>query len=135
MKRSDQIESLLDLLRTARSDYDIAREQVSDADKETQDILHWLEFNESLPVDDEGAMLILGVIGMIQRDRRAAKDIVHTMQPITEWIAGHKSTVKGLEQLLGDVRKAEKDTENRHYTDRTDIMVQILGAPDDGTKT
>lgn len=135
MRVSGQIESLLDLLEAAQSDYDIAQGQMSDADKETQDILHWLESNEIPPVDGEGAILILGAIGMIRRDRRAAKDTAIVMQPVAEWAKTHKSTMESLKQLLGNVRRAERRAGNTHYTDRTDIMVQILGTPDDGTET
>ena len=39
----------------------------------------------------------------------------------------HKGTINSLEQLLGDVRKAEKSTKNRRYTERTNIMEQMLG--------
>lgn len=128
MKTSERIGDLLGLLRAAQSDYDIARERVSDADKQIQDILHWLENNEAPPVDGDGEMLILAAIGIARRDRRNAKDAVTVMRPVVEWAAGHKSAVNSLEKLLGEVRKAERDTENRHYTDRTDIMKEILGS-------
>lgn len=134
MKTSEQISGFLGLIRGAPEEHRIAREQVSDADKKVQDILHWLENNEVLPVDGDGAMLILGVMGMTQRDRRAAKDAEAVMQPIAEWAKTHKSTMDSLTQLLGTVRKAEKGTENRLYTDRTDIMRLMLGGPDEETE-
>ncbi len=131
MKTSEQISAFLGMLRGAPEEHRVAREQVSDADKKVQDILHWLENNEVLPIDEDGAMLILGVIGMIRRDRRAAKDTATVMQPVAEWTKTHKSTMDSLAQLLGVVRKAEKSTENRLYTDRTDIMRVMLGGPDE----
>lgn len=131
MKTSEQIEAFMGLIRGAPIEHEAAREKISDADKEIQDILHWLENNEVPPVDGEGAMLILGAIGMIRRDRRAAKDTAAVMQPVAEWAKTHKSTMDSLTQLLGDVRKAEKHTGDRPYTDRTDIIAQILGGPDE----
>lgn len=131
MRTSEQISSFLDLLRRARSDYDIARSRQSDADKEIQDILHWLEDYEDPPVDGDGARLILGVIGMARRERRAAKDTAAVMQPIAEWAKDHKSTMDSLAQLLGSVRKEEKGQENRYYAERTDIMKVMLGGPDE----
>ena len=133
MKTSEQIEAFMGLIRGAPIEHETAREKISDADKKTQDILHWLENNEVPPVDGEGATLILGVIGMVRRDRRAAKDTETVLRPVAEWAKTHKSTMDSLGQLLGDVRKAEKGTENRDYTDRTDIMEQILGGPDGGS--
>ena len=131
MKTSEQIEAFMGLIRGAPIEYEAAREKISDADKEIQDILHWLENNEVPPVDGEGAMLILGVIGMVRRDRRAAKDTETALRPVAKWAKTHKSTMDGLGQLLGDVRKAEKGTGDRHYTDRTDIMKEIFGEEDE----
>ncbi len=131
MKTSEQIEAFMGLIRGAPIEYEAARKKISDADKEIQDILHWLENNEVPPVDGEGAMLILGVIGMVRRDRRAAKDTETALRPVAEWAKTHKSTMDGLGQLLGDVRKAEKGTGDRHYTDRTDIMKEIFGEEDE----
>ena len=131
METSGQIRAFLDLLREAQSGYNIAKAREMDAEKETQDILHWLENNEVPPVDGDGALLVLGVIGMIRRDRRVAKDTATIMKPIAEWTKTHKSTMDSLGQLLGDVRKAEKDTGKRRYTDMTYIMIKILGTPDE----
>ncbi|MCI9388357.1 MAG: hypothetical protein HFH54_01565 [Lachnospiraceae bacterium] len=127
MRTSERIKCLLDMLGTAQLDYDTAREQISEADRRIQDILHWLEFHEIPPVDGDGAMLVLGVIGMARRDRRAAKDTEAVTRPVAEWADSHKSTINSLEQLLGGVRKAERGIENRHYIDRTDIMEEMLG--------
>lgn len=129
MKTSEQISAFLGLIRGAPAEYDIAKARESDANKKTQDILHWLENNEIPPVDGDGAMLILGAIGMIRRDRRAAKDAEAVMKPVAEWAKTHKSTMDSLAQLLGAVRKEEKSTEKRYYMDRTDIMRVMLGGP------
>lgn len=131
MKTSEQIEAFMGLIRGAPIEHETAREKISDADKKTQDILHWLENNEVPPVDGEGATLILGVIGMVRRGRRVAKDTETVLRPVAEWAKTHKSTMDSLGQLLGDVRKAEKGTGDRHYTDRTDIMKEIFGEEDE----
>ena len=131
MKTSEQISAFLGLIRDAPMEHDTAWEQVSDADKKVQDILHWLENNETLPVDGDGALFILGVTGMIRRDRRVAKDAGIVLHPVAEWAKTHKSTMDSLAQLLGAVRKAERITEKRDYTDRTDIMRVMLGGPDE----
>lgn len=131
MKTSEQISAFLGLIRGAPTEHDMAWEQVSDADKKVQDILHWLENNEILPVDGDGALFILGVMGMVQRDRRAAKDAEAVMKPVAEWAKTHKSTMDSLAQLLGAVRREERSTEKRYYMDRTDIMKVMLGGPDE----
>ena len=93
-------------------------------DNKTQDILHNIELNENSQYDYicEGFTL-----RDIRRKRREAKDIQTVTNPITQWISQNKKTVKELEQLLGTVRKAEKRTSGRTYTNRTGIVNEILG--------
>ena len=38
--------------------------------------------------------------------------------PILTWIESNRAVIRGLEKLLGEVRKAEKRTDNRIYTPR-----------------
>lgn len=42
-----------------------------------------------------------------------------------DWLEENGKIVFGLEKLLGDVRKAEKATEGRFYTQRTDVLAEI----------
>lgn len=52
----------------------------------------------------------------VRQKRRAAKDTMSETAPVLDWIDANRSTIKSLERLLGDVRKSEKNTENRIYT-------------------
>ena len=107
-KPSEYIEEFLKFIREVPEKYNNAQSQEKEADMETQDILHWTEFNEMPNIDGDGGVLILGVIGIVRRKRRSGKDTKTNLQPVVEWIEHHKSTINSLEQLLGDVRKAEK---------------------------
>ncbi len=46
MKRSEYISAFLDFVREAQIEYDVARMKQSEADSETQDILHRLELHD-----------------------------------------------------------------------------------------
>ena len=124
---SEYIEEFLKFIREVPEKYNNAQSQEKEADMETQDILHWTEFNEMPNIDGDGGVLILGVIGIVRRKRRSGKDTKTILQPAVEWMNTHKGTINSLEQLLGDVQKAEKSTKNRRYTERTNIMEQMLG--------
>ena len=39
--------------------------------------------------------------------------------PVLEWLDANRPVVKGIERLLGNVRKVEKNTENRIYTPKS----------------
>lgn len=127
-KTSEYIDEFLTFLREAQMEHSIAMQQESDAEKETQDILHWLEFHVGPDIRADN-LLNTGInLGMIRQRRRAAKKAIETTRPVVAWQADHTQEVKSLERLLGEVRKAEKNTGCRHYTDKTGIMSEILGS-------
>ena len=90
-----------------------------DADNQIQDILHNIELGENYPED----YIIQGIaIRNIRKDRRVAKDVIRITYPIVQWVNENKKTINELEKLLGTVRKAEKNTVGRMYSNRTKIM-------------
>lgn len=125
-KPSEYIEEFLRFIREAPTEHRIAESREYDADKETQDILHWTEFYGRIPENREYAEKMQEVLGSIRERRREAKNTAEILEPVVEWGLTHTETVKSLEQLLGEVRKAEKAVKNRQYGYRTEIMAEIL---------
>lgn len=112
---SQQIDSFLAFLRNCEQRYHMAEADELEANAITNDILHSLELEAHL--DDEVMALGLELAG-IRRKRRAAKDILSETAPVLAWMEANRTVIKGLEQLLGEVRKAERAAENRIYTPR-----------------
>ena len=112
---SKGIEAFLDFLREANTQLNIAVMVEQEANDKTQDILHRLELQDH--AYHEYAALSKE-LKAIRKERRNAKDEIACLSPIVEWAQNNQSTVKGLEQLLGVVRKAERSTEQRIYTPR-----------------
>ena len=110
---SQGIEGFLSYLRETEKRYHMAELDEQEANDETQDILHSLELQDHDYLDF--ARLSKELRGVRQK-RRAAKDTMSETAPVLDWIDANRSTIKSLERLLGDVRKAEKNTENRIYT-------------------
>lgn len=124
-KASGRIKGFLDFSREAWEDYGLALDRVGDADRETQDILHWLEFNAGASEKDK--LKMADALGEIRRERRKAKNAAEILKPAVDWSTENGPVRKRLERLLGDVRSVEKNTENRCYLDRTDIVARTLG--------
>lgn len=124
-KPSDYIDEFLTFLREADMEYDVAGEQQDEANKETQDILHWIEFQQQEPRPEVSAR-IQDALHTIRQNRREAKDWETITKPVVTWTIQNEPVRKSLERLLGEVRKAEKSTQNRHYMNKTDIMARIL---------
>lgn len=88
------------------------------ANDETQDILHSLELEEH---DYHSSARLAKKLKKIRQKRRTAKDLIAQTTPIIEWADHNRGVIKGLEQLLGKVRKEEKNASGRIYTPKTTI--------------
>lgn len=119
MKKSEYISCFLDFMRESTMEYEVARSRQSDADNETQDLLHRLELHDDTYHD---MARISRELKKVRRERRKAKDTVAELEPVCKWREENARALKSLEQLLGAVRKAEKATQNRIYMDRTDAV-------------
>lgn len=113
---SEQIDKFLTFLRDCEQKNHMAEEDELEANNMTQDILHSLELE--LHAYHDFARLSKELKG-IRKKRRAAMDLQSVTAPILKWMDENKTVIKSLERLLGDVRKAERNTENRIYTPRT----------------
>ena len=109
------IEAFLSYLRETEQKYRMAEADEQEANDETQDILHSIELQEHGYHD---FARLSKELKFVRQKRRAAKDTMSETLPVLEWAEANRAVVKGLERLLGDVRKAEKNTENRIYTPR-----------------
>lgn len=112
---SEQIDLFLSFLRDCEQRYRMAEADEQEANSITQDILHSLELEEH---DYRDFARLSKELREVRRNRRSAKDLMSTIAPILNWIDSNKPVIKSLERLLGDVRKAERSTENRIYTPR-----------------
>ena len=119
MKNSEHISSFLKFLKDIQTDYNIALETEKEADRETQDILHRLELGNDSYHD---MAQMSKIIKSVRLERRKAKDAKTEAEPVMRWLKESPQTVRVLEQLLGEVHKAEKYNSNRHYTNKTDIL-------------
>lgn len=124
-KASGRIKAFLSFLRDAKEGYNIAFAQVGDANKEIQDILHWTEFNAEASWEDR--VKVSKAETRVRQERRQAKNEVAVLELVAKWAAENAAVVKSLERLQGEVKKAERSAENRHYIDRTDVIARTLG--------
>lgn len=122
-KISKGIENFLAYLREMEQLHNISLMNESEANDATQDILHSLELEEH----DYHEIARLGKkLKEVRQSRRAAKDLIRQTYPIVEWAENNRSVIKGVEQLLGKVRKEEKNAEGRFYTPRTEVNIEPL---------
>lgn len=124
MKYSESLEKFLGYLREVQQEYNIAKRTEQETNNETQDILHNLELCENKYHDCAKLSLALRTV---RQERRMAKDTQQALQPIINWIGQNTKTVKSLEQLLGEVRKTEKNMAGRQYHPKTDIIDKTFG--------
>ena len=115
MNASKELEQFLDFVNNAESLMDQAIAGQQEAEAETQDILHALELeNHSY---HEAASL-----AKVRQTRRQEKDIVAQLAPVVEWLKENDVAVRRLQRVLGELRKVERNTQNRFYTPRTNVL-------------
>lgn len=119
MKASKDLERFLDFLKSAESQLDQAMAGQQEAEAETQDILHSLEL-EKHSYHEMAALS--RKLAEVRQTRRQHKDIVAQLTPVVEWTRENDGAVRSLQRLLGDVRKTERNTQNRFYTPRTNVL-------------
>lgn len=119
MKDSEIIENFLRYLRECETNLKMAQEDLSQSDKETQDVLHRLEL-----CDDSyrSTALIAKMLRTVRRERRIAKDRTALLLPIKEWCGANVTAIRNLEALLGEIRKIERQQQIRVYIPRTEIL-------------
>ena len=113
---SKPIEEILTHFRWCEEKYHMAEADEQEANSATQDILHSIELEEH---DYQEMSHLAKELKQVRKRRRAAKDAMSMTAPVLEWLDANRAVIKSLERLLGEVRKAEKNTEGRIYTPRT----------------
>lgn len=99
---SKGLESFLAFLRETTERHRMAEADRAEAEAATQDLLHALELGD----DKAPGRARLGLkIREVRRQRRTAKDIAEQTRPVVDWVEQNRTVIKGLERLLGDVRK------------------------------
>lgn len=124
MKYSENIENFLNFMRESQKEYNIAVSEEKEKNDETQDLLHHSELHDDIPCDE---LAIFQAMKQTRRDRRTAKDTIKLASHILDWVKEYPKAAKGLEKVLGNVRKDETHIENRYYTPKTDIVERTLG--------
>ena len=119
---STELNAFLCFLRTCEESNRLAILTENDMDRQTQDILHNIELNENSQYD----YICQGfTLRDIRQKRRKAKDMKEATAPICNWMKENRKVINDLERLLGDVRKQEKQAQNRSYTNRTGVMKKL----------
>lgn len=113
---SKPLEDFLNYLRECEQQYHMAEADEQEANGVTVDIQHQLELEEN---GDKRLLELAKELTEARRLRRKAKDSMNQLGPVLAWVDKNRGNIKSLEQLLGEVRKAERDAENRIYTPRT----------------
>ena len=109
---SKGLESFLAFLRETTERHRMAEADRAEAEAATQDLLHALELGD----DKAPGRARLGLkIREVRRQRRT----------VVDWVEQNRTVIKGLERLLGDVRKQERRSEGRSYAPRTHILEDI----------
>lgn len=116
---SSGLEEFLKYIRETESMFHAKQMTEIEAGSETQDLLHYLELCDQ---DDEMMVSVCKRLKEIRKERREAKDYILQAGYIVSWAEENRQIIKGLEQLLGQIRKEERRGENRVFSPRTNTI-------------
>lgn len=128
-KHSRGLESCLAYLRDMEEGFRMAQADRAEAEAASQDIFHAIELWET---DAESCARLGWKLREVRRRRRIAKDTLEQAGLLVTWIQKNHAVIKELEQILGDMRKAERHAEKRVYIPRTRILEDIREPEPDG---
>lgn len=111
---SERIAEFLNLLEQVQKDNNWNAQEAVRLDRLTQDYLHMLEL-EDISYRDRAR--VAKVIKDCRMQRRCAKDLVATTQPMVDFLTGEKGKmmISQMQQVLGKVRKEENFIAQRIY--------------------
>ncbi len=122
--RTKDIEKVLELFRRAKTELNMANEDLKYCDDKTQDYLHELELVEHT-YHERGR--IAKELAALRQKRRAAKDMIELATPVVNWAAQNKSAIESLQRVLGEMRKIDERQLTRVYFYRTDEKGKMIG--------
>jgi len=101
----------------------MACEEEKECADATQDILHFFELEK---YDRTSFARMARKQKEVRERRRKAKDIKAQIEPVKQWFDSKQPQVKELEQVLGALRKAEKDYNRyRVYVPKTKEIIDF----------
>lgn len=111
---SMDIVNFLDMITSAKDDYDWNLDEVIRLDKLTQDYLHMLELEN---LDYRQRAKVATKISKCLQLRRASKDTVEVLKPFIEFIDSGKGRqmINLTKEVLGKTRKVEQRMVDRAY--------------------
>lgn len=114
---SQRISDFTKFLSQATSDYSFSKEEVFRMEQMTQDYLHKLELQDG---NYHERARVAAALRRCRIERRVHKDRISVLEPVVQCLGTDrgKMMVSQLQQMLGDVRKEERATKDRHYVPR-----------------
>lgn len=113
---SNNIADFVSIVKEYKSRYRYCKEQLSNCDKATQDILHKLERG----TDKNEKNRLATQLKYIRKDRRYYKDIIEELEPFVKIFddGQRMNFFNEIQQSVGAIRKEESYHAERHYNPR-----------------
>lgn len=120
---SETIISFIDFLNESLEAYQEALKDLSDADRETQDILHFIEVEKT---DAVTMMRVYKKLRVTREKRRHAKNTIELLQPLVQWHEKYGNVINPLnKKTLPVIQATEIHQINRVYGPKTGILKDI----------
>ena len=120
LRPEESLRSFLDFTRAVLMRYKENGRLLAEYEKQTQDLLHYIELHENLSAARGFAMYTK--LRNIRRARRVCKDENELLKPLVDFLISGKSQTDQLAKILGSCRAAREAIDARQYRLRTDVL-------------
>lgn len=121
------LKAFLDFSRELAPKYHAAVANNDELDKETQDILHFMELEGDM--NAAKGYKAYRALAEVRRQRRLCKNEIELMEPLVNFVETNQSFFKQMEGLLGRIRIIKQAISNRSYAMRTGAVQSIIDSP------
>lgn len=121
LRPEETLRSFVKFLKDVKARYDFAVDELERCERETQDILHYIELGDNL--NAMKGFKAYKSLSEIRRRRRIYKNELELLKPVYQYLLNQDPKLADrLAQVQGDCRKGKEKIELRSYTCKTDIL-------------
>lgn len=119
---SRYLEDFLNFIKVTEEQLETSKIILNESNIDLQDIQHYIEFGHP---DAKGMWKVYKLCRDSRKRRRIAKENIELCEPIMEWYGSNVQAINTLKNLLGQVRKIERQQANRSYAIRGHILDDV----------
>lgn len=116
----NQLQTFMAFAKDVITRYEENQRLWDETDKQTQDILHFIELSENM--NAANGYKAYKKLAEVRRNRRQYKNEIDLLQPLYEYLTNNMSVINQLTMIQGKCRNNKETIQLRSYSMRTEVI-------------